>query len=93
MVKKSMISKYQYVMINQKKRPFSKMLKNSVLQLLKQLIKNLWQMMFQSMAFSNNDSKYINTSIPTGEVVVSSAMMNKFGLKVGDEVTLKKIYR
>ena len=65
------------------------MLKNSVLQTLETTDKKFMADDVSIYGISN-DSRFIDTSIPTGEVVVSSAMMNKFSLKVGDEVTLKE---
>lgn len=37
-------------------------------------------------------SKYISASIPTGSVLVSSAMADKYSLSKGDELTLKEKY-
>lgn len=41
----------------------------------------------------NNQSKYITQTIPSGEVLVSSAMANKYDLKKGDSFTLKEAYK
>lgn len=41
----------------------------------------------------NNQSKYITQAIPSGEVLVSSAMANKYDLKKGDSFTLKEAYK
>ena len=90
MVKESMISKYQYVMINQEETD-NKNAEKFCLTTLETTDKKFMADDVSIYGISN-DSKYINTSIPTGEVVVSSAMMNKFSLKVGDEVTLKEKY-
>lgn len=90
MVKESMISKYQYVMINQEETD-NKNAEKFCLTTLETTDKKFMADDVSIYGISN-DSKYIDTSIPTGEVVVSSAMMNKFSLKVGDEVTLKKKY-
>ena len=90
MVKESMISKYQYVMINQEETD-NKNAEKFCLTTLETTDKKFMADDVSVYGISN-DSKYIDTSIPTGEVVVSSAMMNKFSLKVGDEVTLKKKY-
>lgn len=40
----------------------------------------------------NSNSKYINSSIPSGKVLVSNGMMDKFSLTDGDEITLQKPY-
>ena len=40
----------------------------------------------------NSDSQYVKAAIPTGEVLLSNGMMDKFGLKEGDTVDLKEPY-
>lgn len=40
----------------------------------------------------NNNSKYVAEAIPSGKVLLSNGMMDKFNLKVGDELTLKEPY-
>ncbi len=40
----------------------------------------------------NNSSSYIDKSIPSGKVLISNSMMEKFGLKDGDTFTLKEPY-
>jgi putative ABC transport system permease protein len=40
----------------------------------------------------DEDSRYINEEIPTGKVLISNGLMDKFDLNVGDTLTLKSHY-
>lgn len=90
LVKDSMISKYQYVMINEKETD-NKNAEKFCLTTLETTDKKFMSDDVSIYGVVDN-SKYIKTQIPTGEAVVSSAMMNKYSLKVGDEVKLKEKY-
>ena len=89
-VKQSQISKYQYIMINEKDTENTKAEKFCLTSL--QTTDKKFMNDDVSVYGVSNRSEFITSSIPTGEVLVSSAMADKFGISSGDEVTLKEEY-
>lgn len=90
-VKENQISKYQYVMINEAETKVSdaeKFCMTSLQTTYKKFIAD-----DVTIYGVENQSKYIKENIPAGEVLVSSAMADKFNLSIGDEVTLKEAYK
>lgn len=90
LVKENMISKYQYILINQeetKNESAEKFCATTLETTDKKFMAD--DVTVYGIA---SGSKYIKTNIPQNQVVVSSAMMEKFSLKVGDTVTLKEKY-
>lgn len=90
-VKQSQISKYQYIMINEKDTENTKAEKFCLTSL--QTTDKKFMNDDVSVYGVSNRSEFITSSIPTGEVLVSSAMADKFGISSGDEVTLKEEYK
>ena len=90
-VKQSQISKYQYIMINEKDTENTKAEKFCLTSL--QTTDKKFMNDDVSIYGVSNRSEFITSSIPTGEVLVSSAMADKFGISRGDEVTLKEEYK
>ncbi|MDO4364797.1 MAG: FtsX-like permease family protein, partial [Clostridia bacterium] len=90
-VKESQLSKYQYVMINEAKTEVADAEKFCMTSL--QTTNKKFMTDDVTIYGIENQSKYITESIPTGEVLVSSAMAEKFNLSNGDEVTLKEQYK
>ena len=90
-VKQSQISKYQYIMINEKDTENTQAEKFCLTSL--QTTDKKFMNDDVSIYGISNQSKFITASIPTGEVLVSSAMADKFGISRGDEVTLKEEYK
>lgn len=90
LVKENMISKYQYIMLNEKETT-NDVAEKFCLTTLETTDKKFITDDVTVYGIANN-SKYITKSIPSGEVLVSSAMMQKFSLKPDDIVTLKEKY-
>ncbi len=89
-VKDNMISKYQYIMINEKETANEAAEKFCATTL--ETTDKKYMADDVTVYGIANSSKYIKTNVPSGEVIVSSAMMQKFGLKQGETVTLKEKY-
>lgn len=90
-VKENQISKYQYVMINEaetKVLDAEKFCMTSLQTTDKKFIAD-----DVTIYGVENQSRYIKENIPAGEVLVSSAMADKFNLSIGDDVTLKEAYK
>lgn len=90
-VKENQISKYQYVMINEAESKNADAEKFCMTSL--QTTDKKFMTDDVTIYGVENQSKYITENIPTGEVLVSSAMAEKFGLSSGDEFTLKEQYK
>lgn len=90
-VKENQISKYQYVMINEAETKVSDAEKFCMTSL--QTTDKKFMTDDVTIYGVENQSKYIKENIPAGEVLVSSAMADKFNLSIGDEVTLKEAYK
>lgn len=90
-VKENQISKYQYVMINEAKTKVSDAEKFCMTSL--QTTDKKFIADDVTIYGVENQSKYIKENIPAGEVLVSSAMADKFNLSIGDEITLKEAYK
>lgn len=90
-VKENQISKYQYVMINEEETKVSDAEKFCMTSL--QTTDKKFIADDVTIYGVKNQSKYIKENIPAGEVLVSSAMADKFNLSIGDEVTLKEAYK
>lgn len=90
-VKENQISKYQYVMINEAETKVSDAEKFCMTSL--QTTDKKFIADDVTIYGVENQSKYIKENIPAGEVLVSSAMADKFNLSIGDEVTLKEVYK
>lgn len=90
-VKENQISKYQYVMINEAETKVSDAEKFCMTSL--QTTDKKFIADDVTIYGVKNQSKYIKENIPAGEVLVSSAMADKFNLSIGDEVTLKEAYK
>lgn len=90
-VKENQISKYQYVMINEAETKVSDAEKFCMTSL--QTTDKKFIADDVTIYGVENQSKYIKENIPAGEVLVSSAMADKFNLSIGDEVTLKEAYK
>ena len=90
-VKENQLSKYQYVMINEAESENADAEKFCMTSL--QTTDKKFMTDDVTIYGVENQSKYITESIPTGEVLVSSAMAEKFGLSSGDEFTLKEQYK
>ena len=90
-VKENQISKYQYVMINEEETKVSDAEKFCMTSL--QTTDKKFIADDVTIYGVENQSKYIKENIPAGEVLVSSAMADKFNLSIGDEVTLKEAYK
>lgn len=90
-VKENQISKYQYVMINETETKVSDAEKFCMTSL--QTTDKKFIADDVTIYGVENQSKYIKENIPAGEVLVSSAMADKFNLSIGDEVTLKEAYK
>lgn len=90
-VKENQLSKYQYVMINEAESKNADAEKFCMTSL--QTTDKKFMTDDVTIYGVENQSKYITESIPTGEVLVSSAMAEKFGLSSGDEFTLKEQYK
>ena len=90
-VKENQISKYQYVMINEAETKVSDAEKFCMTSL--QTTDKKFIADDVTIYGVENQSRYIKENIPAGEVLVSSAMADKFNLSIGDEVTLKEAYK
>lgn len=90
-VKENQLSKYQYVMINEAETEISDAEKFCMTSL--QTTDKKFIADDVTIYGVENQSKYIKENIPAGEVLVSSAMADKFNLSIGDEVTLKEAYK
>lgn len=90
-VKENQISKYQYVMINEAETKVSDAEKFCMTSL--QTTDKKFMTDDVTVYGVENQSRYIKENIPAGEVLVSSAMADKFNLSIGDEVTLKEAYK
>ena len=90
-VKENQVSKYQYVMINEAETKVSDAEKFCMTSL--QTTDKKFIADDVTIYGVKNQSKYIKENIPAGEVLVSSAMADKFNLSIGDEVTLKEAYK
>ena len=90
-VKENQLSKYQYVMINEAESENADAEKFCMTSL--QTTDKKFMTDDVTIYGVENQSKYITENIPTGEVLVSSAMAEKFGLSSGDEFTLKEQYK
>lgn len=90
-VKENQISKYQYVMINEAETKVSDAEKFCMTSL--QTTDKKFIADDVTIYGVENQSKYIKENILAGEVLVSSAMADKFNLSIGDEVTLKEAYK
>lgn len=90
-VKENQLSKYQYVMINEAGSENADAEKFCMTSL--QTTDKKFMTDDVTIYGVENQSKYITENIPTGEVLVSSAMAEKFGLSSGDEFTLKERYK
>ncbi len=90
-VKENQISKYQYVMINEEETKVSDAEKFCMTSL--QTTDKKFIADDVTIYGVENQSRYIKENIPAGEVLVSSAMADKFNLSIGDEVTLKEAYK
>lgn len=90
-VKENQLSKYQYVMINEAESENADAEKFCMTSL--QTTDKKFMTDDVTIYGVENQSKYITESIPMGEVLVSSAMAEKFGLSPGDEFTLKEQYK
>ena len=90
-VKENQFSKYQYVMINEAETEISDAEKFCMTSL--QTTDKKFITDDVTIYGVENQSKYITENIPAGEVLVSSAMADKFNLSIGDEVTLKEAYK
>lgn len=91
MVKESMISKYQYIVIDEKETKNNDAEKFCLTTL--ETTDKKYMADDVSIYGISNNSKFITKSIPNGEVIVSSAMMDKYSLSVGDTVELKEKYK
>lgn len=90
-VKENQLSKYQYVMINEAESENGDAEKFCMISL--QTTDKKFMTDDVTIYGVENQSKYITENIPMGEVLVSSAMAEKFGLSSGDEFTLKEQYK
>ena len=90
-VKENQLSKYQYVMINEAESENADAEKFCMTSL--QTTDKKFMTDDVTIYGVENQSKYITENIPIGEVLVSSAMAEKFGLSSGDEFTLKEQYK
>lgn len=90
-VKENQLSKYQYVMINESESENADAEKFCMTSL--QTTDKKFMTDDVTIYGVENQSKYITENIPMGEVLVSSAMAEKFGLSSGDEFTLKEQYK
>lgn len=90
-VKENQLSKYQYVMINEAETEVSDAEKFCMTSL--QTTDKKFIADDVTIYGVENQSRYIKENIPAGEVLVSSAMADKFNLSIGDEVTLKEAYK
>ena len=90
-VKENQLSKYQYVMINEAETEISDAEKFCMTSL--QTTDKKFIADDVTIYGVENQSRYIKENIPAGEVLVSSAMADKFNLSIGDEVTLKEAYK
>ena len=90
-VKENQLSKYQYVMINEAESENADAEKFCMTSL--QTTDKKFMTDDVAIYGVENQSKYITERIPIGEVLVSSAMAEKFGLSSGDEFTLKEQYK
>lgn len=90
-VKENQLSKYQYVMINEAESENADAEKFCMASL--QTTDKKFMTDDVTIYGVENQSKYITENIPMGEVLVSSAMAEKFGLSSGDEFTLKEQYK
>jgi len=90
-VKENQLSKYQYVMINEAESENADAEKFCMTSL--QTTDKKFMTDDVTIYGVENQSKYITENIPMGEVLVSSAMAEKFGLSSGDEFTLKEQYK
>lgn len=90
-VKENQLSKYQYVMINEAETEISDAEKFCMTSL--QTTNKKFITDDVTIYGVENQSKYITENIPAGEVLVSSAMADKFNLSIGDDVTLKEAYK
>lgn len=90
LVEETQIANYQYVLLDQAETDN----KNAEKYCLTSLeTTNEKYMTDEVMVYGiNTNSKYVTESIPSGKVLVSNGMMDKFGLKDGDEFTLKEPY-
>ncbi|WP_448921469.1 FtsX-like permease family protein [Eubacterium sp.] len=90
-VKENQLSKYQYVMINEAETKVSDAEKFCMTSL--QTTDKKFIADDVTIYGVENQSRYIKENIPAGEVLVSSAMADKFNLSIGDDVTLKEAYK
>lgn len=90
-VKENQLSKYQYVMINEAESENADAEKFCMTSL--QTTDKKFMTDDVTIYGVENQSKYITERVPMGEVLVSSAMAEKFGLSSGDEFTLKEQYK
>lgn len=90
-VKQDQISKYQYIMINEAETVNEDAEKFCLTSL--KTTDDKFMADEVSVYGIANQSKFITTNIPSGEVLLSSAMADKFGLSKGDKVTLKEAYK
>ena len=90
-VKENQLSKYQYVMINEVETEISDAEKFCMTSL--QTTDKKFIADDVTIYGVENQSRYIKENIPAGEVLVSSAMADKFNLSIGDDVTLKEAYK
>ena len=90
-VKENQLSKYQYVMINEAESENADAEKFCMTSL--QTTDKKFMTDDVTIYGVENQSKYITERIPMGEVLVSSAMADKFNLSIGDDVTLKEAYK
>lgn len=90
-VKESQLSKYQYIVINEAETEN----KNAEKFCLTSLQTTDEKFMADDVTVYGIEqgSRFIKSSVPAGEVLVSSAMADKFNLSKGDEVTLKEAYK
>ncbi len=90
LVKENMIAKYQYILINEEETTNGSAEKFCATTL--ETTDKKFMADDVTVYGIANGSKYIKANIPQNQVVVSSAMMQKFSLKSGDTVTLKEKY-
>lgn len=91
MVKADQISNYQYIVINEPETDSDSAEKFCLTSL--KTTDDKYMEDEVSIYGINSQSKYITQSIPSGEVLVSSAMASKYKLTKGDEFTLKEAYK
>lgn len=90
-VKESQLAKYQYVVIDEAETENENAEKFCLTSL--QTTNEKYMADDVSVYGIAKQSNYIKENIPSGQVLVSSAMADKFNLSKGDEVTLKEEYK